>query len=158
MNPWSDGGPKEETAERGLFERRARALGPAAVPSLASVLRAVDAPKEPFALRGSRGRTLMAMTLAAACMMAAVTRLPSSSTHATIRAESDAGAARVATTSVSYETAAADTCTMDDDRLVSEETVCLDLSNTFYSTAPKTTPAVSVPPCVPNESCAISMQ
>jgi hypothetical protein len=137
VNPWSRAEPGSEAMERELFARRARALetrrapevgSAGAVPSLASVLRAAKANeerRETDAARSAHGRTFVAMALAAACMMAAFTKLPSTpSTRArdAIAAEMDASAPRA---SLTLETASEETCTLDDEVLVSEERACL---------------------------------
>ena len=62
-----------DPAEPTFRELMQQALEPAIVPSLASVLQRAEATRE---ARGARGRAFVAMALAAACMMAAATRLP----------------------------------------------------------------------------------
>ena len=140
MNPWNGAEPEsaEEAEERDLFARRARALGPAEVGSLASVLRAARGRRDlPEALGGdtwgpaapgARVRTLVAVTLAAACMTAAVTRLPRSQTSGTIAPEIDASSPRMASAADPAGTAgtagSGASCTASDEVLVSEETAC----------------------------------
>jgi len=151
VNPWSGAEAESELADRELFERRAQALGRESVPPLAAVLRAADAVPAAPAGNGAKARAFVAMTLAAACMAAAVTRLPSRDGRPMISAEIDAGARAM----TSYETASSETCSMDDEMLVSEETACIDPAPRLFSAAPK---SVGIAPCVPNESCAIATE
>jgi hypothetical protein len=102
VSPWSraeageDGSARgvaapasDERAERELFARRARALGPAGVPTLAAVLRAADVAQA----RGARrARPLAALALAAACVGAVWVGLPGTNASRTIVADLDAGA------------------------------------------------------------------
>jgi hypothetical protein len=62
--------------ERALFAGRARAAGPANVPSLDAVLRAVDRSREAQETRRARGRAFVGMALAAACVATSVAGLP----------------------------------------------------------------------------------
>jgi hypothetical protein len=100
VSPWSraetgDGSVKgaaapalDERAERELFARRARALGPSEVGSLASVLRAADVSRARSSLRAP---PLAAFALAAACFAAAWAGLPGTNASRTIVADLDAG-------------------------------------------------------------------
>ncbi len=174
MNPWSgaEGATSvpnvtdatDEASERELFARRARALEPAALPSLASILRAADVPVEAVVasstagLPGSqpgRGRTVVAMLLAAACMTAAITRLPGTEARQTISAE-DAGAPGMARFESTMELASSEeVCSMDNEVASAEESACVSPAPVF---AAASNIAMSMPPttpCVPNESCAI---
>jgi hypothetical protein len=150
VSPWSRAERESEAAERELFVRRARALEPAVIPSLASVLRAADdESRESDAARNAHGRTFVAMALAAACMMAAATKLPTTEARGMIAAERDAGAPRGYT----LETASAETCTLDDAVLFSEEKAC-SAPVPLFSAAPAgganvTLAASSLPPPMP---------
>jgi hypothetical protein len=155
VNPWSgaDADRDGERMERELFAGRARALGPAAIPSLASVLRAAETSRETRAARSAHGRAFMAMMLAAACMTAAITKLPTAATTGAIAPDVDASAPRAAS---AYETAAAATCTLDDELLVSEESACFAPAPLFTA-APAVAASLAPPPtCSADESCAIS--
>jgi hypothetical protein len=129
VNPWSSAEPGRESAERELFARRARALDPAEVPSLATVLRAAEVRREAHAAGGARGRAFMAMALAAACMMAALTRLPHPQAgiepRASIAAELDASSPSELVAASVQEPAAGDTCASQDERLALEEQQCV---------------------------------
>ena len=158
MNPWSEAEPGSEAMDRELFARRARALEPAAVPSLSEVLRAARAEedsRETRAARGAQGRAFVAMALAAACMTAAVTKLPGIATRGTIAAEVDASAPG-ATSKTEMATTAA--CELHDEVLMSEEQACFAPAPLFTA-APTSTP-LSPPSsplaCTASESCAMS--
>jgi hypothetical protein len=159
VSPWrsneSDEG--DEGLERHLFARRARALEPAVVPSLASVLQRAEATRE---ARGAHGRVFVAMALAAACMMAAATRIPRTEIRAgaaeSIAAEIDASATNVMSSAVAQEAPPGATCSMDDEIFTSEERTC-------FAPAPLFTPApaFAAPPpmtlaCSSNESCTMT--
>ncbi len=122
MNPWSradeavEGGnePSEaanETEERELFAGRRRAMARAgaglAVPSLEAVLREARPAKVVRIERRAGAREAIAVAVAAACLMATLTRLPTTLPTA-IGPDLDAAAARVALTPVEH--AAAETC------------------------------------------------
>jgi hypothetical protein len=140
VNPWNGAEPEsaEEAEERDLFARRARALGRAEVGSLASVLRAARVSRDLTealggdqwspAASGARVRTLVAVTLAAACMTAAVTRLPRTRTSNAIAPEIDASSPHLTSapdTGGSAGTAGSGaTCFASDEVLVSEEAAC----------------------------------
>jgi len=95
----------DETMERGLFDRRARAMGAqGGVPSLEAVLRAtndeasvavpVRAPREESRERsGARARAWSGVALAAACVIAVMKTVPHAGAPATIAADvaGDAG-------------------------------------------------------------------
>jgi hypothetical protein len=169
VNPWSGAEPGSEAAERALFARRARAeqaLGPAVVPSLASVLEAArtsDDGRETRAQRGAQSRAFVAMALAAACMAAAVTKLPTATTRGSIAADFDAGApsatngARGAGRAIEPAMA---TCELDDEVLMSEERACFAPTALFTVAPPPTTAALSSAPppiaCTASESCPMS--
>ncbi len=160
MSPWSEAQTESESFERDLFARRARALPPAAVPSLETVMRAAAARREAAAAKSARGRMFVAMSLAAACMMAAITRLP----HGDVRG---AGPASIvpdvdaATSTAPFsphqlasaveDPAPAGEC--EDQRLALEEHVCVAPTRSngpaLFSRA-----ETAAPPCDPNESCA----
>ncbi len=150
MNPWSRAEPGSEAVERELFARRARAMearGTASgAPSLASVRqaaksgrrsRAVDESREADASRSAHGRAFVAMALAAACMMAAFTKLPSAQPRDAIVADVDASAARGGPSARALETRSSDTCTLDDEVLVSEERRSCLAPAPLFSAAPK---------------------
>jgi hypothetical protein len=162
VNPWMTAQPGSEALERDLFARRARAMEPAQVPPLAAVLRAVETNRETRAARGAQGRTFMAMALAAACLMAAFTRLPSTEATGAIVADLDASAPRQGTAVL---TASAATCTLDDetsDPLMSIERACVAPAPLFTAAPPSFTaapPQSSMPEsltCAAAESCAIA--
>ena len=123
MSPWSRAeaegevnAPEEETFERDLFARRERALESAgtvgAIPALAVVLRAADVSREARVERSARGRSFVAMALAAACFTAALTKLPQVETHpGAIAADMDAGPPRAG---MLVEETAAETCAAGD--------------------------------------------
>ncbi len=115
--------------ERDLFARRARAMEPASVPSLASVLSAVDESRETSAARSAHGRALMTLALAAACMLASITKLPLTETRASIEGENiDASAPRA------LVAASESTCSLDDEIAASEERACVDPTRLFSAT------------------------
>jgi hypothetical protein len=160
VSPWSSAETEKETMadgeafERELFARRARALGAEAVPSLASVMRAAESNREESAVRGARGRVIMAAVLAAACMMAALTRIPRVETSGAIVAEVDAAAPASDTI---VEAAPAGECTMNEEIVASEESACVAPTPLFtparlFSARPLD------PPCGADESCAITTQ
>jgi hypothetical protein len=176
VNPWS-GAEGGESMERELFARRARALEPARVPPLADVLRAARVKREEHdgrerhAMGSARGRTVMAVALAAACMMATLTKLPSIGNQigprASIAAEMDASAGGEIVPASTQEPAAGDTCSARDERLalgIEEQQACFAPAP-LYTPAPAIAPLPDVPchasdphPCDPNESCANETQ
>jgi hypothetical protein len=155
VSPWRSN-ESDERLERDLFARRARALEPAIVPSLASVLQQAEATRE---ARGARGRAFVAMALAAACMMAAATRLPRTEIRAgvaeSIAAEIDASATSVMSSAVAQEVPPGATCSMDDEIFTSEERTCFAPAPLF-TPAPTFTPPPMTLACSSNESCAMS--
>ena len=172
MNPWSEAEPGSEASERELFARRARALEPAAVPSLGEVLRAARAAAparaarsaedsgDPRAARGAQGRAFVAMALAAACMTAAVTKLPGAAVRGSIAAEVDASAPGRAPgpgSGSGTPLASSATCELEDEVLVSEERACFAPAPLF-TVAPRSA-LISAPSsplaCTASESCAI---
>jgi hypothetical protein len=156
VNPCSsaDRESESESFERELFARRARALEPGAIPSLASVLRAAEAKRESSAAWGARGRAAVAMTLAAACMMAALSKLPLAEERGTIVAEIDASAPPpVRALARGAETTSADVCTMTDEVLASEESACFAPAQLF-TPAPLYTATPCAHECSAEESCA----
>ncbi len=83
MSPRSDAEDRDESLERELFARRARALGDPAVPALSDVLRraaASDAARSERPRSGGWAQLAGSVCLAAAVMLGAVRSLPSSST------------------------------------------------------------------------------
>ncbi len=169
MNPWNEAEASDESLERELFARRARALDAPDVPSLSAVMRAAEARRlEVAPVKGNRGHApVLALALAAACAMAAITRLPRGETPPgdTIRAEIDAGpAATFMTAAASNEVATpGSTCSLDDERLArgeAEERECVAPA-AQYTPVPDTcaaSHAAAVAPCDPNESCALGAQ
>ena len=134
MNPWKGADPEsaEEAEERALFTRRARVLARGEVASLASVLRAARVSRDVADARGGRVRAIVAVTLAAACMTAAVTRLPGTQTRGAIAADIDASSPRPAVppeTAVHSAPASALTsgvpCSSSNEVLFSEEIACV---------------------------------
>jgi hypothetical protein len=165
VNPWSRAEAGGESVERDLFARRARALEPAVVPSLAAVLREAAARREARAVVSARGRSFVAMALAAACLMAALTKVPRpetlSGTREPIAAERDASAGSEAApviASSAQEPAAGDTCSMEDQRLALEEEQACFTPAPLYTPAPAFAGTQASRTCDSNESCAIPTQ
>ncbi len=156
MSAWSRAQPEDERNERELFARRARALPPAPVPSLETVLREVDRAREAHEARRARGRALVSMALAAACVAASVASVPRVgsrlATHDRILADRDASTPS-AVLSIEPETEA---CEAEPSREIvamsSEPPACYAPPAAFPPQP--TTP--SVPFCGANESCAIA--
>ena len=160
MNPWSSAEAGDESLERELFARRARALAPAVVPSLASVLRAAEATREAREIRRARGRASVAVILAAACMMAALTRLPRTETRGergetgeSIAADIDASAGYPVSQSIAQDVPAEPVCSIDDEIVASEEPACFASAPLFTPAPAFTRPQISRA-CDSNESCA----
>ncbi|MGO8998712.1 MAG: hypothetical protein ACLQVI_35770 [Polyangiaceae bacterium] len=163
MNPLRSAETEAETEssealERELFARRARALDPVVVPSLASVLRAAEVKREARVARGARVQTFAAMALAAACMVATLTKLPRTETRRvpaeSIAAERDASAGAPMTLASAEDVPPGATCSMEEATLPSEERACV-MPAPLFTPAPAS-PCTSVAhDCDPNESCAI---
>jgi hypothetical protein len=73
VSPWSRAEPGDESKDRALFARRARAQAAGGVPSLADVMRALDKSRDELEARRARNRALVGMALAAACVAASIT-------------------------------------------------------------------------------------
>jgi hypothetical protein len=159
VNPWSSAEAGGESTERELFARRARALDPAEVPSLAAVLGAAEVRREAHAAGSARGRAFVAVALAAACMMAALTKLPHAQSGVrqsdSIAAETDASSGSDIIAASAEEPPAGDTCTSEDARLALEEQQVCSTPVQLYTPAPAFSRA---PECDTNESCAIPTQ
>jgi hypothetical protein len=165
VSPWSRAEAEGESFERELFARRARALKPGSVPSLDAVLRAAESRREVAAAGHARGRAFVAMALAAACLVAALTKLPRGEARhggaAAITRDIDASAgvggfSPALFAAAAPEPPAGSECTVDDARLAREERACMAPAH-LYTPVPFS-PAESVAPCDPNESCATEAQ
>jgi len=135
----------DESMERDLFERRARALTAAGVPSLDAVLRAARSePREaqpsfatvPAETAGARRRA-WGLALAAACLLAMMKTRPGEVTPPAIVADSRA--------EVSLATgAAASVCEAEEANECAPETTCA-------ASVAGAAPAVPVPPVTPDD-------
>jgi hypothetical protein len=156
-----------EGLERAIFARRAEALGTMLetmeLPSLEAVLAASRrvAPRataSPKATQGSsRGRVVAAVSLAAACMLAALSELPREAAPSRIVADPVASApAPVPAPSIGLvEPEPAGECTMNESVAVPEEHACV-ASCPLDSPAPLSTPAVEDPECKAEDGCSMS--
>jgi hypothetical protein len=176
VNPWSKAEPGTESAgsdgqgsesfERELFARRARAIGPAAIPSLASVMRAAEATQEEHPAQGARGRAIVALALAAACLMAASTRVPHVETNGMIVPDMDAAAPALASASrpvlslYAAEATPAGECTLGEEIASAEERACFapvtpPAAGPLFTPAPLFSLAPAEHSCAAEESCAL---
>ncbi len=158
MSAWSRAQAQDERGERELFARRAQAAAPASVPSLDAVLREVDRRREAHEAQRARGRALVGMALAAACVAASVASVPRMGSrlaaHDRILADLDASAP----SAVLAADPAVETC-----EAAPREPIVAMSSEPPACYAPPAFPAApakdesSLPPgCGPNESCAIA--
>ena len=156
---------EEEALERALFEGRRRASerehGPAEAPPLEAVLRGVDESNVVRVERSAGARAVVAVALAAACFMAALTKLPRVDTGTgSIAPDVDAGAPSVA---AFVEHAAAATCSDGVDPVEvcgSEERACYSPATTLaFSPAASPLPVATFAPTAepastpPEEAC-----
>jgi hypothetical protein len=159
VSAWSRAQPEDERKERELFAQRALALPPASVPSLETVLREVDRTREAHESHRARGRALVGMALAAACVAASVAGVPRIgarlAAHDRIVADRDASSPSAV---LSIEPAR-EACEADPSEEVvamsSQPPACYAPTASFPGEPTKYEPAIA-PVCSANQSCLIA--